>query len=145
MPIAKLFLDEVDKYPLDVGKSEDGGGEGDAMDLAEARTTTFWRRKIFKTSSPTIKSLSRIAEEFENSSQGRYFVPCPDCGEKQVLRRENLNYPDGKPELAQFACIHCGVLMAEHRKTWMLLNGGCRRRRRWPGARLATASILFDS
>ena len=41
MPVRYLFLDEVDGYPLDVE------GEGDAISLAEARTRTFARRKIF--------------------------------------------------------------------------------------------------
>ena len=48
MPIKYLLLDEVDRFPIEV---ED---EGDPVDLAEARTTTFPRRKIFKISSPTI-------------------------------------------------------------------------------------------
>jgi phage terminase large subunit GpA-like protein len=41
MPVRYLFLDEVDGYPGDVE------GEGDAIALAEARTRTFARRKIF--------------------------------------------------------------------------------------------------
>lgn len=123
MPIAKLFLDEIDKYPRDVGRDKDGGGEGDAVDLAEARTSTFWKRKIFKCSSPTIKSLSRIDQEYEASSQGRYYVPCPHCLEKQVLVRENLFYPEGKPELAKFKCVGCEELIDEHHKTWMLEQG----------------------
>ena len=48
MPVRYLFLDEVDGYPLDVD------GEGDAIALAEARTRTFARRKIFIVSTPTI-------------------------------------------------------------------------------------------
>jgi hypothetical protein len=48
MPVRYLFLDEVDGYPLDVE------GEGDAISLAEARTRTFARRKIFIVSTPTI-------------------------------------------------------------------------------------------
>lgn len=128
MPIGKLFLDEIDKYPRDVGRDKDGGGEGDAVDLAEARTTTFWRRKIFKTSSPTIKSLSRIDEEYEKSSQGEYWVPCPHCKTKQVLRRENLHIPENQPLLAQFKCLGCEELIGHHHKTWMLENGEWRHR-----------------
>ena len=45
---AVSVLDEVDGYPLDVE------GEGDAISLAEARTRTFARRKIFIVSTPTI-------------------------------------------------------------------------------------------
>lgn len=114
MPIKKLLLDEVDRYPIEV---ED---EGDPVDLAEARTSTFPRRKIFKVSSPTIESISRINKDWKRSDQRRYFVPCPDCGEKQSLVWENLHWSQGKPEEARYACAHCGVLVDEHHKTWML-------------------------
>lgn len=117
MPIKYLLLDEVDRFPLEV---ED---EGDPVDLAEARQSTFPRRKCFKVSSPTIESLSRIAKDWKRSDQREYYVPCPDCGEKQVLELAHLVYPDGEPEQAQFACVHCGVLIAEAHKAWMLAHG----------------------
>jgi phage terminase large subunit GpA-like protein len=126
MPIKKLMADEVDRYPRNVGKDEEGGGEGDPLDLAEARTSAFGRRaKRYKASSPTIMSLSRIWKDWLRSSQGEYHVPCPHCLEVQVLRRDNLSYSVGHPEEARFACIHCGVLIEERFKTWMLdeVNG----------------------
>src|SRR5438552_7394144 len=58
MPIRFLFMDEVDEYPGDVD------GQGDPIALAEKRTSTFARRKIFLTSTPTIKGLSRIDREY---------------------------------------------------------------------------------
>ncbi|MBL8235331.1 MAG: phage terminase large subunit family protein, partial [Bryobacterales bacterium] len=41
MPVRYLFLDEIDAYPGDIDN------EGDPVMLAEARTRTFSRRKIF--------------------------------------------------------------------------------------------------
>lgn len=117
MPVKKLLLDEVDRFPQEV---ED---EGDPIDLAEARTSTFQRRKVFKASSPTIASLSRIDKAWKRSDQRRYYVPCPHCGEKQHLRFEQLQAPEGRPLEAQYACEHCGCLIAEHHKTWMLEHG----------------------
>ena len=73
MPVRYLFLDEVDGYPGDLD------GEGDPVALAEARTRTFARRKVFIVSTPTIRGASRIEREFEASDQRRYFVPCPVC------------------------------------------------------------------
>lgn len=120
MPVKYLVCDEVDRYPRDVGASQEGGGEGDPVDLAEARTTSFARRKIYKASSPTILSLSRIWKDWLRSSQGEYHVPCPHCRELQVLTRENLQYdPDRPEETAAFACIHCGALITEASKPWM--------------------------
>jgi phage terminase large subunit GpA-like protein len=84
MPVRYLFLDEVDGYPADVD------GEGDAIQLAEARTRTFARRKILIVSTPTVSGVSPIEREFETSDQRRYFVPCPHCGHRQWLRFEQL-------------------------------------------------------
>lgn len=120
MPVKYLVCDEVDRFPRDVGASQEGGGEGDPVDLAEARTTSFPRRKIYKASSPTIQSLSRIWKDWLRSSQGEYHVPCPHCGELQVLTREHLQYDPARPEeTAAFACIHCGALIPESAKPWM--------------------------
>ena len=98
MPVRYLFLDEVDGYPLDVE------GEGDAISLAEARTRTFARRKIFIVSTPTISGASAIEREYEASDQRRYFVPCPHCSHRQWLRFEQLRWDKGQPETAAYIC-----------------------------------------
>ena len=117
MPARYLFLDEVDGYPGDVG------GEGDPVAIAEKRTTTFPRRKIFIVSTPTIKGLSRIEKEFLASDQRRYFVPCPDCGNMDWIRWENIRWEERKPETARLACLACGELIEEWHKTEMLERG----------------------
>lgn len=117
MPVRYLLLDEVDGYPLDVE------GEGDAISLAEARTRTFARRKIFIVSTPTISGASAIEREYEASDQRRYFVPCPHCKHPQWLRFEQLRWDKGQPETAAYVCESCGTAIAEHHKTWMLERG----------------------
>lgn len=117
MPVRFLFLDEIDGYPGDVD------GEGDPISLAEARTRTFARRKIFIVSTPTIKGLSRIEREYEASDQRRYMLPCPHCSATQYLKFTQLKWPKDEPDKAAYACEHCGVLIEEHYKTWMLERG----------------------
>lgn len=117
MPVRYLFLDEVDGYPLDVE------GEGDAISLAEARTRTFARRKIFIVSTPTIAGASAVEREYEASDQRRYFVPCPHCSHRQWLRFEQLHWDKGVPETAAYVCESCDTPIAEHHKTWMLEHG----------------------
>ncbi len=117
MPVRYLFLDEVDGYPLDVE------GEGDAISLAEARTRTFARRKIFIVSTPTIAGASAIEREYEASDQRRYFVPCPHCAHRQWLRFEQLRWDKGSPETAAYICESCDTAIAEHHKSWMLERG----------------------
>ncbi len=117
MPARYLFLDEVDGYPGDVE------GEGDPILLAERRSATFQRRKIFLVSTPKTRSLSRIEREFEASDKRYFFVPCPHCQEYQTLKFENLTWPEGKPNKAAYVCSHCGSLIDERHKTWMLEKG----------------------
>ncbi len=117
MPVRFLFLDEVDAYPGDVE------GEGDPIALAEARTRTFARRKIYLVSTPTIKGLSRIEREYEISDQRRFMLPCPRCGAFQWLKFPQLKWPHNQPEKAAYECEHCGQLFDEHHKTDMMANG----------------------
>ena len=117
MPARYLFLDEVDAFPGDVE------GEGDPIALAEARTRTFQRRKVFIVSTATIAGRSRIEREFNRSDQRRFFVPCPHCDHLQALRFPQLRWDKGSPETAQYACEECGALCGEHHKTEMLRRG----------------------
>jgi phage terminase large subunit GpA-like protein len=117
MPIKNLFCDEVDAYPVDLD------GEGDPVSLAERRTTTFSRRKVFLCSTPTIKDFSRIEAEYLASDQRRYFVPCPDCGHMQWLQFGNIRWQDDDPKTAAYCCESCGVLIPERHKTDMLAAG----------------------
>jgi phage terminase large subunit GpA-like protein len=117
LPAQFLFMDEVDAYPGDVD------GEGDPINLAEARTRTFSRRKIFLVSTPTIEGESRIDSAYLDSDQRKYHLPCPHCQEKQVLKWEQVKWPKDHPELAAYECEHCKKKIEEHHKTWMLANG----------------------
>jgi phage terminase large subunit GpA-like protein len=78
-PVRDLYLDEIDNFPLDVD------GEGDPGKLAEARQTTFARKKRLKSSTPTTKDFSRIEAAYLASDRCRYHVPCPHCGAFQPL------------------------------------------------------------
>ncbi len=101
--------DEVDKWEASAG------AEGDPGKLMEARTATFWNKKIIYTSTPSIKGASRIEREFLKSDQRRYFVRCPHCDEEQVLEWGNLKWPapkgeDGKPDPRPDECYYvCGA------------------------------------
>lgn len=117
MPCRYLFLDEIDAYPSDCD------GEGDPVALAERRTTTFARRKILMTSTPTVKGSSRIEAEYLRSDQRRFFVPCPSCGEMQWLRWPQMKWEKDKPETARYECEHCKDQFSEVNKGRMLAAG----------------------
>ena len=117
MPVRYLFLDEIDAYPSDIE------GEGDPVALAERRTTTFSRRKIYMSSTPTIKDISRVEREYNNSDQRRFYVPCPHCGHMQWLRWSQIKWSEDDPQSAAYACEDCGTLIEERYKTEMMANG----------------------
>jgi phage terminase large subunit GpA-like protein len=114
--IRLLCVDEVDRMEANVS------GEGDPVLLAEKRTQTYYNRKIYLCSTPTIKGLSRIETAFEESDQRYYYVPCPECNTKQVLRWENVVWEENKPETAIYTCEN-GCVINESKKYWMLKHG----------------------
>jgi phage terminase large subunit GpA-like protein len=116
-PCRYLFADEVDAFPSDVD------GEGDPVALAERRTTTFARRKILLTSTPTVKDFSRIETEYLRSDQRRFYVPCPSCGGMQWLQWPRLKWDAKRPDDVQYQCEHCGERFKENHKPAMLAAG----------------------
>lgn len=117
MPVRFLFLDEPDAYPGDVD------GEGDPCTLAEARTRTFSRRKIFYVSTPTLAGRSRIEREFMESDMRFFEVPCPLCGTYQQLVWPQMKWEEGRPETVTYECCHCGDRFEEHHKNKILGKG----------------------
>jgi phage terminase large subunit GpA-like protein len=128
-PVKVLFRDEVDGYPLVIGK------DGDPMRLSEDRTAAFEGiRKIFDTSTPLIKGLSHIETQFRKGDQRYYYIPCLKCGTKQRLRAWHVNPESGEqaglvwewtadkkvaPESARYICKECGHAHRDHDKLEM--------------------------
>src|SRR3954468_20664076 len=73
--------DEVDGE----GWTPGAKSQGDKLKLFWTRGETFWNRKQIRGSTPLLEETSRIAKLWAQSDQRRYFVPCPHCGEMQVL------------------------------------------------------------
>lgn len=130
MPIRFLLMDEVSAYPPDVD------GEGDPMGLARKRTTNFGRRKIFAGSTPGEAATCRITKLFKRGDQRRYYVPCPHCQGMQVITWDKINWPQSRPDLAHLVCEHCGEIVSEQHKTWMLARGEWRAAN--PGAEIVS-------
>lgn len=111
-PVRVVLCDEVDRYP------PSAGAEGDPVNLAFKRTTTFWNKKRMLTSTPTIKDVSRIEAAYEDSDKRKFYIPCPDCDKPQVLKWSNVSWEqdtdsNGKvikhyPNTAKYFCEHCG-------------------------------------
>ncbi len=117
-PVRYLFLDEVDGYP------GDADGEGDPVDLAIQRTTTFrGRRKIYMVSTPTMKGHSRIEAAFLDSDQRYFHVPCQHCGDMAPITWARIRWLEGKRDAAYLICDACGGVHHEHDKPRLLAAG----------------------
>lgn len=102
-----LLADEIDAYP------PTAGDEGDPLFLAGKRLTTFWNRKEVCVSTPTVKETSRIAVEYEHSTQEEWNVPCPACGKLQPLEWAGVIFDKNAPEEVMYRCQECGVVSEE--------------------------------
>lgn len=112
-----LLADEIDRYPESAGK------DGDVIDLAAVRTTTFQHKaKRIYSSTPTITDFSAVEKKFKESDQRHFYVPCPSCGHKQVLEWEQLAYKEN-PTNPKYICKACSYGMEESEKYQMLLGG----------------------
>ena len=124
-----LILDDIDGYEQDVN------GEGDPAELARKRMDAFSAScKELRMSTPTLKEFSKIDKYFNEGDQSYHHVPCPHCHKTQTLEFGGPNATYGLkwdkdkngrhlPKTTQYLCKHCGKLIQEHHKTWMMANG----------------------
>ncbi|MFR3299186.1 MAG: phage terminase large subunit family protein, partial [Fusobacterium sp.] len=103
-PIRITLLDEIDRFP---GSAKE---EGNPVELAEARTTTFFNRKMLRVSTPTDDTTSKIKKLFLQGSQEEWCLPCPHCGELQTPKWEYIHDDEG---IIKMECQHCGSLERE--------------------------------
>ena len=78
-----------------------------------------------KISTPTIAGRSAIEAAHDRGDQRKYFVPCPICGEFQILTFDRLTWTKiGLPAAAAvYECAECGGYIRNHQKTAMLAAG----------------------
>ncbi len=83
---------------------------------------------------PTLKGLSAIDAEYELSDKRVAMVPCHDCGQEHELSFDHLHCPEDptqyhevyghkRPELAYYACPHCGSVWDDAQKNANLQHG----------------------
>lgn len=132
--IRYLFMDEVDKFP---GASKK---EADPVSLAKERTKTFFNRKIFMASTPTLKTGHIWKAKEAADVEKHYFVPCPHCGAFIELKFAQIKWPSkedvpesaDRAEMATYVCQDCGCVITDQDKGKMLAVG------RWKPVRQKT-------
>ena len=115
-PVRVVLLDEVDRYPASAGT------EGNPLQLAIARTSAFWNRKIVIVSSPGIRGVSHVEREMAQSTCEFWYLPCPVCGTMQILEWERVRFSD-----MTHGCLHCHQYSEKFR--WLMGAGEWRAHR----------------
>jgi len=115
--VRKIILDELDEYNIDLD------GQGSASALAEVRTQMWPNRLIFKLSTPTVLDTSQIWNEFLNTDQNYFYVPCPICGQFQKLVFENLVWTHENPKRVEYKCACCDGVFSERHKMEIMQAG----------------------
>lgn len=88
----------------------EGTKEGDPLDLLKKRADNAPNRKLIWVSSPSWKHTSRIEKKYLASDRRRYWMPCPKCGDYQVLmlggkdKPYGLKWLSGRPDTVVYLC-----------------------------------------
>lgn len=129
-PAGLVLIDERDRMDSDVS------GEGDPVEIAEARISTYPSGKLAVVSTPVVGTVDvyrheatgmehwAVSEEVESpvwrlwqeGTRHEWAVPCPDCGEYFVPRLRHLKWDSGltahaAEQSARLCCINCGSLI----------------------------------
>lgn len=131
-PIRVVLADEIDRYPVSAGT------EGDPVNLARKRSTTFWNRKLVLTSTPTVRGASRIESAYAESDQREFEVPCPHCGHFQVLAWARVHWEkseagDHLPATSLYVCEHCDAGWRDSERWSAVLRGRWAARAKFTG------------
>lgn len=123
-PVRYVLFDEVDKFQDNLGK------EADPISLAKERTKTFYNRKHFMASTPTIEYGPIWQELMSCDVVKQYYVPCPHCGHYDTLKLKNIQWPNeinDEPQkvrdVALYICSECGGVIEDKHKAEMLRHG----------------------
>lgn len=116
-PCRYVIGDERDRWALSAGT------EGDPWELAKARTTTYYNRKLVDVSTPTIKGFSPIERSFYEGTQERWCHECPHCGVYNNIVFDTIKFEfdtiknkrkkDYIVKSVSFCCPSCGCLSSE--------------------------------
>lgn len=116
-PVRVVVGDEIDRY------ERSAGTEGDPINLAVKRTTTFWNRIILLVSTPGDKTTSRIEPEFERGDQRYYYIKCPHCDHEQRLMWSQVKWESDQPDTAFYACAENGCVIDDRERVESLKGG----------------------
>jgi phage terminase large subunit GpA-like protein len=123
---------EIDKW------DDADSDEADPLELFFNRFKGFFGHKIALESSPTIRGKSRIEKRRLMSKNHRRYVPCPFCGERQILKKGSRESRGGIKwetdskgqsdaevafQTAWYECEYCLKRIENHHRVQILRDG----------------------
>lgn len=125
---ARLILnDEIDAM--------ESGKEGDPITLSFKRADNYNDSIQVLSSTPTIKGQSRIFSWLEASDWRQWFSPSPYCDKWHVMAFENLKWPKGKPEKAEYIDPFTGQAWSEEQRRDAVMASEWRPTQKFKGIR----------
>lgn len=139
-----VLVDEIDRMERNIK------GEGNVIELADARHNTYPDGKTIGFSTPTEGNVdtyihsesgvehwkladpeqlpSAIWVLWQEGTRHEWSWPCPECSEYFIPRFKLLTWPEGGTPAqartkARLACPHCGSAIASRHKDWMNARG----------------------
>lgn len=122
-----VIADEIDRWRLELGE------EGLTWDIMHARTQAWGdQKKILGITTPTTYDASMMWPLFEEGTQEEYFVPCPICKKKQILKladggASGLRWETKAGIIDEksiyYICEFCGDTWLETKKHYVLNHG----------------------
>ena len=121
--IPYVFFDEEDKFPMKLI------GESTPAKLGIERTKNWAGPKRYHVSSPSLKT-GPIYKSWESADvQYQFWVPCPHCGEYQLLSWKNIKFDSNETDKtviesqAEYHCPYCGFRIKDSEKPNILIQG----------------------
>lgn len=103
---------------------DDVDGRGDPEKQVDRARKAYLNSgaKVLTVSTPGTKGSCRITAKFEAANQWQRYVPCPHCGEMQILQWERFSWTDkpGQPLNTVYLCELNGCVIQEFHKRGMM-------------------------
>lgn len=99
-PICIALCDEIDQFQVT--------SDGNPLMLIRKRLQTFKESaRIFLSGTPTIKGKSSVEDEYLDSTQGEWHVPCPECGEYVTFSWDRMSFSEDGDSEPTMRCPIC--------------------------------------
>lgn len=114
----RLFADEIDSI------EQEDGDEGDVLKIFDVRGNEYSDTIKIRASYPSLMKKSRIQKRLDESDYNEFHVGCLKCGRPWVMHRNDVRFPEGKPELAELECPKCNAMMDDAAR-WRMIVEAC--------------------